>query len=418
MRARRNLVTWPAAIFVAGAVVAGCSSSSGGTPFTLTVSQMVGGQAVPLPGASVALDEGNGARFERTTGADGTATFQFVDPSLGPFAFTAASPGFIAVSDLGLTKTGTWNVTLAPLGDDPSWADVSGAIDGKVDDNDELFVSANVPSTTYEGYGPEYAIRVAPSQQPFTIVVAELAAGPAPASPPEVGVAFQQWAAFQAPAPNGVVALSLTLPGGTAGPGTGESLAPMQVQGTFSVPAGMTGADGSVRVTTEASDDSAFFGAQTSVVAGSAGVLQYTAEYVVPAGEDLETRYALGANGASSYVLQDGPPAQGPTIQFLPPPSLPPLLTLYGNLPITNADPSLLLSAFVQTDGEQTVWRVYDEGAAHDSMRLPELPSGIDPRDVLGTGDITVSPEVCELDASTQRCSRWAVGAPAELLAP
>jgi hypothetical protein len=416
MRARCNLVTWPAAILIAGAAAAGCSSS-GGTPFTLTVSQIVRGQEVPLPGASVALDEGNGARFERTTGADGTATFQYVDLSLGPFAFTAASPGFVAISDLGLTQTGTWNVTLAPLGDDPSWADVAGAIDGKKDDNDGLWVSANVPSTTFEGSGPEYAIRVAPSQQPFTIVVAELAAGPAPASPAEVGVAFQQWAAFQAPAPDGVLALPLSLPGGTAGPGTGESLAPVQVQGTFAVPAGMAGADGYVAVTTAASGESVILGAQTSVVAGSAGALDYTAEYVAPTGETLETVYSLAASGASSFVLQDGPPAQGPTIQFLAPPSLPSLLTLYGRLPITNADPSLQLRAFVQTDGEQIVWRVYDEGAAHDSMRLPELPSGIDPRIVLGTGDITVSPEVCELDASTQRCSRWAVGAPAELLA-
>lgn len=417
MRARRNLVTWPAALFVAGAAATACSSS-GGTPFTLTVSQMVGGQAVPLPGVSVALDEGNGSRFERTTGADGTATFQYVDLSLGPFAYTAACPGFVAVSDLGLTQTGTGNVVLTPFGEDPSWADVSGAIGGKKDDNDELYVSANVPSTTFEGYGPEYAIRVAPSQQPFTIVVAELAAGPAPASPAEVSVAFQQWAAFQAPPPSGVVALPLTFPGGTAGPGTGESLAPVQVQGALSVPASMAGADGRLWVTTEASGETAFFGAQTSVVDGSAGVLDYTAEYVTPPGESLETEYGLGASGASSYILQDGPPAQGPTIQFLDPPSLPSLLTLYGDLPITNADPSLRLSAFVQTDGEQTVWRVYDKGAAHDSMRLPKLPSGIDPRAVLGTGDLTISPEVCDLDVSTQRCSRWAVGAPAELVAP
>jgi hypothetical protein len=224
MRARCNLVPRATAVAVTPALALavalvpgvssiGCSSSPAGTPFTLTVSQNVQGQSVPLPDVAVALDEGSGGRLERTTGADGTVTFPYVDLSLGPFAFTAACPGYVAISNLGLTQTGTWHLTLDPLGDDPSWADVSGAIGGKVDEGDELYVSTTVPTTTYDGDGPEYAIRVAPSTAPITLFVAELAAGPAPAAPSQVGIAFQQWAEFTAPPPSGVVSLPLTLPG-------------------------------------------------------------------------------------------------------------------------------------------------------------------------------------------------------------
>jgi hypothetical protein len=309
---------------------------------------------------------------------------------------------------------------------------VSGAIGGRVDEGDELFVSTTVPTATYDGDGPEYAIRVAPSTAPITLFVAELAAGPAPVSPPQVGIAFQQWAEFTAPPPSGVVSLSLTLPGppgvpdipggttadGATPTGTGQSLAPVQAQGAFAVPPHMTGASGFVRVTTDASSGTAFLGAQTSVVADPSGALDFTAEYVAPAGVALETRYALSAGGAFSYVLRDAPPpGDMQTIPFLDPPSLPSLLPLYGPLPIANADPSLQLSAFVETDGEQIVWRVYDEGAAHDAMRLPSLPSTVDPRAVLGTGRVSVSPEVCQLDASGSGCASWAVGAPAELVA-
>lgn len=50
-------------------------------------------------------------------------------------------------------------------------------------------------------------------------------------------------------------------------------------------------------------------------------------------------------------------------------------------------------------------------------MHIPKLPSTIDPRLVLGTGEVTVAPEVC-VPGSDGFCAQYAVGAPATLVMP
>jgi hypothetical protein len=398
----------PIFVLIALAGAACDSGSSGGSPFSLTVTQSVNGTSQAISGVAVALDEGDGTRFEGTTNADGVVSFPAVDLSRGPFAFTAAAPGFVAVSDLGMTQTGGWHLTLSPVGSDPTWADVSGSVEGKMDPDDYLYVTASIPSLGFSGTGPEYAIRVPPSQ-PYTVFVADLANGPPGGATPELGTVVQQWSEFPASPATGAAALTLQLPG--------MSLAPVTVQGIFALPPSMAHAAGYLRTTTEESNESAILGVVTSVSTMPGGFLNYTGEYVTPSSGTLETLYWLRDGDSWSSSLQAGPPQTSLTVQFADPPSLASPQPMYGALPIQNVPSGARLSVLVSRDDEQTVWRIYDEGAA-PAMKLPKLPSSIDPRVVLGTGRVTAAPEICNLDSSGSRCATWAVGTPADLEAP
>jgi hypothetical protein len=365
----------------------------------------------------VALDRGDGSRSEGVTGSDGTFTFDHANGA-GAFAFTVAAAGYVAVSNLGLTEVGNWNVTLSPVGTDPTWIDLTGVVQGKKDVNHDIVISATAPSTVFDGVGPEYSVRVPPA--PTSLIVCELTAGPAPTTMQGMTTAFVTWAQFSV---NPVAAspIDLALPGSDPSlSGTvGQSLVPETGAGTLVVPASMKGAQGDVRVSSSSSSESAFLGGARSVELAPDNVnLAYVAEYVVPGQEDdLQTRYELYVGSARSFAEADGVP--GGDIGFLDPPSLASPQQLYGTLPVQGDFAAFAEIINVESDDENVVWRVFNQDASNNpGARLPRLPSSIDPRVILGTGRVSAIPEVCNADPMTGRCTQWAEGAPADLVGP
>jgi hypothetical protein len=384
----------------------GCGEKTG-DDFTLTVVQA---DSSPVPGAAVAVDRADGSREEGLTGADGTFSASNVNGA-GPFSFTVAALGFVAVSRLGATQGGPWSVTLSPLGQDPAMVDVAGVVRGKSDPNHQLVVSATTPSTRFDGTGPEYTLRVAPGQSVF--VVSEQTWGPAPATPRGTTVDFTSWTQFMVD-PTLPSELNLALPGAdTVGATAGESLTPQTASGTLQVPLSMSGATGGLEVTNQDSGWRAFLGgAQSIAVLPNGTDLTYDAQYVTPVA-DLVTVYWLERAGAWSYA-RGTTPGDNPT--FLDPPSLSSPQPLFGSLPVKGMQPNLATRVNILRDDLTTVWEVFP--SAGMGITVPKLPSGIAASDVLGTGRIAAVPENCEVDTATGSCSRWALGAPADLVSP
>lgn len=402
---------------LSSAISCGCGGESGDPVTIAVVVPGAAGSSAPLPGAAVALDRADGSRSEGITGADGTCTFEHANGA-GPFAFTVASAGYVATTNLGVTEVGTWTVTLSPFGTDPTWVDLTGVVQGKKDVDHELVVSATVPSSVFDGDGPDYSLRV--PAEPVSLVVCELTAGPAPTTNQGVTTTFVTWTQFAVNPLTGTL-VDLALPGsdpslfGTVG----QSLMPATGTGTLMVPASMKGAQGNVRVSNATSSGSAFLGGATSVELAPDNVnLAYTAEYVTPTQADaLQTAYELHAGSASSYAEADGVP--GGDVTFLDPPSLASPQPLYGTLPVRGDFQGLLEIVSIETDDTSLVWRVFNQGVSDDpGMRLPRLPSSIDPRVILGTGRVSAIPVACKADPATGRCTQWATGTPADLVGP
>jgi hypothetical protein len=400
---------------------AACGGESGGD-VTLTVTDSSSSQAF-LTGAAVAIDRGDGTREEGVTGGDGTFTAHQVTGA-GPFAFTVAMPGYVAVSQLGLTQAGDWQISLHPIGDDPTWDDVGGDVEGKEDASHSVVVSATVPSSRFGGTGPEYTLRVTPGAS--SLIVCELTWGPAPASARANTTSFIGWSEFpvvvEGPSDFDLALPDLaepsTAPSGPqpGGPIAGQSLMPLVASGALLVPASMTGATGAVSVTTGTSSWSAFVGGEKDVdVAPDGTDLAYDAQYVMPTTQgDLVTIYGLQAGSAASYVAKLAPP--GDTVSFLDPPTLSSPQHLEGPLPVQASDPSVALRVNISRDDSTVAWEVF--ASPGGSITLPKLPSAINPTLVLGTGRVSAEPEVCEPDPTSGRCARWAVGASADLVSP
>ena len=398
------------------ALVCGCGES--GDPFTLTVSANgAAGSPVRLAGAAVAVDRADGSRSEGITGSDGSVTFEHVNGA-GPFAFTVAAAGYVAISDLGLTQGGAWSTTLSPFGTDPTWVDLTGVVQGKKDVDQGLVISATVPSSGFNGLGPEYSLRMTPA--PASLVVCELTYGPAPTTMVGQTTTFVQWAQFPVN-PAATLLLDLALPG-SVDPAlsgeVGESLMPMTGEGSLIVPAAMKGSTGFVDVSDVPSSGAAFLGAASSVELGPDNVnLAFSAEYVLPNQQDeLMTTYELDRGDARSYVANSGPP--GGNIEFLDPPLLASPQSLYGTLPVQGDFGTFSEIVNIERDDESVVWRLFNQDASNNpSCRMPRLPSSIDPRVILGTGRVSATPEICNADPTTGRCAQWADGTPADLLA-
>ncbi len=397
------------------ALLAACGGESG-DPFTLQVLGLDSTGENPISGAAVAVDRADGSRTEGTTSVDGMVSFDHVNGA-GPFAFTVAAAGYVAVSTLDVTQGGSWKITLVPFGADPSWVDLTGLVEEKKEVDHSVVVSATVPSSVFNGSGPEYSLRMA--SQPASLIVVEVAQGPAPSTPQGTTTTFVQWAQFSVD-PSASSSVDLALPGSDAGAPavTGESMMPMSSEGTLAVPASLKGASGNVRVSSDTSSGSAFLGGATSVELAPDGVhLDYTAEYVDPSlGDTLQTTYSVGFGDLWSFAETSGPP--GGDIEFLDPPSLASPQTLYGALPVKGVAPGLVEIVQVEADDTSVVWRVFKQGTSNDTgMSLPRLPSAIDPRIVLGTGRVSAVPEVCKPDPASGRCTQWAQGIPADLVA-
>jgi hypothetical protein len=397
----------------------GPPSTSTPSPFSLTVSAPGPNGPAPFGGAFVALDRADGSRSEAATGSDGRVAFDGVDVQSGTYSFTVAAPGYVAITNANVGQLGDWRLTLTPFGEDESLLDVTGIVHGKSNPDHFVSVTTSAPSSIgFDGIGPEYAIRVRGGA--FTAFVTEYWYGPGLSSSQGESLAFVSWASYSMSAAAGANVVDLTLPGSGQPPQgssalVGQSLLPRTGTGTMSVPSTMHGASGHLRVTSDQSDGSAFLGGATSVVAAPNGSdLVYEAEYIVPSGTSVSTTYWLALNDSYSYAYRDLAPS-GP-VSLVDPPSLASPLPLYGDLAVRSGASSAVLSVAVASDDSSIGWRIFDAGGSSGTLRMPKLPSGIDPREVLGTGRVTARAVVCVPDAAG-KCSDVGVSAASDLVA-
>jgi hypothetical protein len=404
--------------FIVAAVVLGCGGddSPTGDSFTLHVSADEDG--VPLAGAVVAIDQADGSRSEGATGAAGVVTINGIDLSKGPFSFTVAAPGYVAVSSLDHTRAGDWQITLSRVGSVDSGVALTGLVRGKSDPDHFIQVSTATSAVIFDGVGPEYTLRV-PANENIVAIVAEDWDGPAPKSAQGSSFTFFGWTLFAVGTVfSQTTMVDLVLHGGSTGATkwiTGQALTSSTASGRLIVPPTMLGARGGLRVSSEESQRTAYLGGTTRTdLASNQTDLDYDAEFVSLPGASLTTEYWIGLDGAYSYAFRDTPP--GDDVSLMDPPKFASPVALYGDLAFTNPTPDTEAWINIEREDRTVVWSVY--GSNTGAFHMPKLPSAIDPRTVLGTGRMTARPEACRTDSSGKRCSEVALGAPADLVAP
>jgi hypothetical protein len=126
----------------------------------------------PVEGALVAFDAPGGARTEATTDAAGHATFDGFDWSAGTASVTAWHEGYGLASLVGLDGS-VEEVTVELTNVDPwprdGWVEVSGTVLNPPAGALAYNVFATVPSVWYGGAGPGYSLTVPPDTS-FTLV--------------------------------------------------------------------------------------------------------------------------------------------------------------------------------------------------------------------------------------------------------
>jgi hypothetical protein len=251
---------------------------------------------------------------------------------------------------------------------------------------------------------------------PLTLVVAELTYGSETVSARGRTVLFKEWAQFTLPAVTDVTILDLVMPGDSSSDGAaGESLMPSTAQGMLFVPPSLGGARGSIFVSNASSSGSMFLGAATRMTVNpDTADIDYEVEWVSPV-DDLVTTYGLSVGGASSYVRSTDLPGGG-SVNFLDPPSVNSPLSMSADIVVSHVAPGADVRLNIVRDDLSTGWRVFQPGGSA-TMHIPKLPSAIDPRLVLGTGEVTVVPQVC-VAGPDGFCAQYATGAPATLVMP
>jgi hypothetical protein len=135
------------------------------------------GDGVPLQGATVALDAPGGERFEQVTGADGKATFEGIDWSVGLFTASAHMEGYnivtfagfdaVATIEAGEPSTYLMNITSEP----PESLTVTGTATGLVDPGHSYIVNVQRSWVASQWWGNSFETFTAtvPRDAPFTL---------------------------------------------------------------------------------------------------------------------------------------------------------------------------------------------------------------------------------------------------------
>ena len=353
----------------------------------------------PAEGATVALDKPGGERVEQTTGADGRTTFDSIDWSLGEASVTAALEGHVVHSRTGVTEAdGELEIGLGRRGPSPDLVELSGSALNMALDTHSLIVGATVEGDGYWSDGPDWTMLVEPGT-PFAIVATERHSGASMAQHMEApidGWLLQDHAGLTAA---GTVDIDFA----TAAP-------PTVVDGSFPMPARAESrlrTDGVGWITSGLTTGSATVGIATLTdPASDWNSIVYTAEYVEPTGvaaADVSTQYCLVQADNYACAFAEGYPgagAQDVTLLDLPRMINPPSARsypLHDPIEWEAWDRGVYPLLIVQDD----VGRVWTIRGPLDGTRLivPELPSTVDPTDLLGPGVVEASFAVYRLRA-------------------
>jgi len=410
-----------------GAGATGGSGGAGGTVGTATgtFSAMVyevgpydQGVASPTPmeGATVAADLPGGERVEATTGADGQATFEGVDWSLGTATVTAFSPGYRPITWMGLTEEDQRQTYYMFNVDAPPWAPVSGTASNPDPQSTTLTLSPTVPGTGHQSSSFDFTIGVAPDT-PFSLVALQWAFGPTPSSNREVSQDFFGWTHVEHAAITGPTTVDVDL---------ADQLTPVAVAGTMVLPTDPASAlrtDGWAYYQVQTWDTGAYLGFVTRThLAASEDEFTYVGEHVVvPDAGDVVTVYYVGfGDGGITVIREAGYPEDGATIQgFLEPPNITRPANPGVGVPLT--DPIEL--ATPDSDVEVVTLGILKQGAPRwilsakagaTTFEVPALPSTANPAEVLG-GGVLEGVIYLQADCDELECARYVGSEPFRL---
>jgi hypothetical protein len=399
--------------------LAGCGGSVKQPPpppttatFTITVRTEDG--ITPIGGAFVALDQAGADRHESPTESNGSATFN-IDWSLGPVDVTAVATDRVAMSTLGITKADRFDLSL-PSKLPPALVKVSGAIKNKDAATDEATLTASAPSSAFQDTAASYSLVVVPSR-PFSLIGLDWVPGdPTTVSSRGIVQSFKKWIKIDQPAvASGSVTVDVDFQAATA-------LTSTKVSGSVGIPGGASGPLGSASfgyfvVSTLESNGAVFLGAPTKIDAAADGnSFSWDAEYVSLDGQTPITTFTVSnTDGSTSGENFAGYPTTAPLTDLFAPPQLTAPATGVATQPLHTAiawtsSASLAWSQLVIVSGAgaqgQVVWRVNAPGAAA-TLTVPQLPAGMDPATVLGSGALQGQLITCR-DTASDVCRTFA----------
>ncbi|MBI5488106.1 MAG: hypothetical protein HY905_12305 [Deltaproteobacteria bacterium] len=354
----------------------------------------------PAEGATVALDKPGGERVEETTEADGRATFDAIDWSLGEAAVTAALEGYVVNSRTGVVEAdGEVELGVGRRGPSPDLVELSGTVTGMAADANTLSVGTTVHGESYWSSGPDWSIQVEPGAA-FTIVAAERHSG-AGSTGQHLEMTVDHWLLVDHAAITGATTFDLDFATGAT---------PTVVEGSFPMPARVESrlrTSGLGWITTYLTVGSATVGYPTATDPSSDwNSVVYTVEYVEPPGvavEDVRTQYCLVQNDDYSCAIEDGYPGAG--VQSVTLLDLPQMTHPTGVTPYPLHDPveweawdNDVYPLLILEDDIGRVWTIRGpmDGT---SIVVPALPSIVDEAELLGTGVVEGSFAIYRLRA-------------------
>lgn len=405
-----------------GGTDGGGTDGGGSTPIDVTWT-IRDTDETPLPGASVAVDLGDGTRLEETADGSGQVTFS-IDFGPGPIAITAYAPGHQLVSIINLTEAtlpdvqvdGANVISLFEYG--AASVTLSGTISGVTSATNRLGLVASL-----SGAGPAeitdtaYTMPV-PTGSAFRIAAIEFGydmTGPTDYTRPIFSLSHHDVDALTAD-----TTLDIDF-------SSSETLT--EVDGTVASPGmGTPLADASFAVeVTDAESFAEFYGGQSAVTSNGDNV-----DYTITHG-DLSlattpiTRFFLIDAPNLSIVVVDGPPAAGMQDVVFPPP--PEIITpafgvmhpLHDPFEVGRIEPGLRVSITLYDleQDDRALWRIVRVGDSMGTITVPQPPSAVDRAELFpSTGDIYARPFGCERHSTGSYCARSAVGGRAFDLVP
>jgi len=400
-------------------------SDVGGNRLTVLVFETMRGVAMPISGATVALDPVGAARLEQTTGVDGKTTFVGVELSAGAAVTASAgadraikSTAFLGAQLPELEAVGLANAAgevtleltlLAP----PETLTLSGIATGLADNGHLFQVSALLPGAAPppERAGPGWSLPIPRTTEPFQILGCEYMRFPGTTSPRGSELTVFAWLLQNQTAVDGDTTIDIDM--------STAAETPVPYSGSFPVPSGafFDEARASMTIRVAPALGSAIIGHTRRIDINADGTaFDYEGEAITVAGAtDLYAQYILADTPKFSAAYLRGDPrtaAQDPAFLEPPEPTSPAFGVdhpLHAPITWTSRDANAMFNiSLVRGSGASalTVWRLSVPTGARQAS-FPNLPSTVDAA-MLFSDTVDGRIIACDYDVAERRCLRSA----------
>lgn len=397
-----------------------------GNSLTVLAFETIGRVAMPISGATVALDQVGAARMEQTTGADGKTTFVGVDLAAGASVTAAAGPDrairsatfseaeLPGLQTLGLANAaGEITLELTPLAP-PDSITLSGTATGLADNGHLFMVSALAPGANppAEHAGPSWSLSMPSTADPFPMVACEYMRFPGTTSPRGSELTVFAWLLQSQAAVSADATIDIDM--------STASETPAPYAGSFTIPTGgfFDEARASMSIRTAPALGSAIIGNTRRIdISADGTAFDYEGEAITVAGAtDLYTQIILAKTPQFSMAYLRGDLRTGahdPALLEPPEPTSPAFGVDHPlHAPITwiSRDANAMFNlSLMRGSGTNAVivWRLSVPTGSRQAA-FPQLPSTVDAA-ALFSDIVDARINACDYSAEEQRCLRSAV---------